>query len=57
MERGNKMRRRSYWNCKKEISRKELLRYSWVCSIPFVGWISLLLVMILKPDNKNGKWK
>jgi len=46
-----------YWNYEKTITRKQLMKFGWVCSIPIVGWLALLYACIRKPHKENGVWK
>jgi len=48
---------KDYWKYEKMHSRKDLLILGWMSSIPFIGWVGLLYVMICQPHDKKGKWK
>ena len=51
------MKNKNYWDCKKELTRREVIMMGWIFSIPIIGWITLLMVMIFKPEEENSSWK
>ena len=52
------MKMKNYWDKEKKVSRRLLYNLCWLCSIPFVGWIALILIGLIKPDGKVGnKWE
>jgi len=50
-------KQKDWYNYKRTLTRKELLKLCWTCSIPFVGWMGLGLAMFLKGHKQGGGWK
>ena len=48
---------KNYWKYEKTITRKELMKVCWLCSIPIIGWIVLLYIMIFKPRKEKRNLK
>lgn len=47
---------KDYWKYEKVISRGELIKLCWMCSVPIVGWLTLIFIWLIKPHNKNGRF-
>jgi hypothetical protein len=50
------MKYKKWLKYEKSFSRKELLEFCWICSVPLIGWIGLIITMVLKPHDKDGNW-
>lgn len=45
------MESKKWWACRKTITRKELIIYGWLCSIPIIGWLNLIVTMLKKKTD------